>query len=59
MMTEDPGVVSGASHSVGDVLRERAAASREQRDRALEELRALVSDEEIAEEFGIDVRRLT
>lgn len=59
MTTEDLGVASGASHGAGDALRERAAASREQRDRALEELRALVPDEEIAEEFGIDVRRLT
>ena len=39
-----------------DVLRSRAAASRGARDEAIEDLRQSMTDDEIREDFGIDLR---
>lgn len=39
-----------------DVLRSRAAASRAERDEAIKDLRQSMTDDEIREDFGIDLR---
>lgn len=41
-----------------EVLMQRVQRTRPEKDRALEELRAVMSDTEVLEEFGIDVNQL-
>lgn len=52
---EDP---EGAGWDALDVLKARAAASRSERDEAIRELRRLMTDDEIREDFGLDLRGL-
>ena len=49
------------SESVWDpaqILRDRATATRQARDASIEDLRQTMSDEEILDEFGIDLREI-
>lgn len=45
--------------AAGEVLQQRVVDSVAARDEALQQLREIMSDEEILAEFGIDVGRLT
>lgn len=57
-MTDDrPDTVVDPAVDPLAVLQAREAAAREARDQALAELRATVSDQDLLQEYGIDVTR--
>lgn len=51
--TDGPAAETGWDSS--EVMRERAAETRQQRDQAISELRDSKDDEQILDEFGIDL----
>ena len=55
--TLDPIADDPADERSGVTLEERLAAARADHDEALAELRALMTDEEVRDQFGIDLSK--
>lgn len=51
----DSGSPSERAWDPAEVMRDRAAATRRDRDEAIAELRATLSDDQIMDDFGIDL----
>ena len=47
-----------AEWDAAEVMRRRAELARDQRDRSIAELRASISDEDVLEQLGIDLREI-
>ena len=56
--TQEPAGEPGGKWDAAEVLRGRAAESREERDEAIAQLRETMTDEEILDTFGIDLREI-